>query len=914
MSRVIGRVTLLGEVHGLLVQGRSVALAGPPGIGLSALLDAVESALAGHDGPADPADRGETVLRASGAAAEQSLAYAVLQDLLDQVPGPLPDALAGNRLMGRQVDPAVADEDRAAVAFGVLEVLAGLATAERPVVLLLDDAHWFDAESVAALRFAVRRLTDRVRVVAAVGRGDGVDLTGFTRIDVPPLAAADTVDLLTPHGLPAHTAHRLHVESGGVPALALALAGAVAATPELLGRPTPLPASVEQVARQRFLDQPAEVRNTLGYAALLHRPTVRHLERAGRVGAEAHLRAAAAAGLVACAGDEVRFTPPTLRRIVVGLAPEVCRAELHAELAVVAPTVGERLRHRALADPRPDATLATELASAAADCVATGARELATELFVLAADRAPCELAAERTEWLATAIETGAPGNHAELVHRALRDLQESPATPAQLVRVRLALLELAGSGMAAMDEALTTALADAADDDVLVSMVLLQRARVALMESDAVVAARHAAQAVRLLRRSGSPADLAAGLTTLAVATRWTGRGDHDALIAEALALPDADPPALVHLTPAYTAARFAMYDDRLDEAWTALLRMLGRVDRGAGTDQLHLLRSLVEVAARSGRCAEAVAYAERAARIGEEFGLDPHPGWFVSALAELAGGDFGRAAALAERGASAAEERGDVRYLQRHLLVLGSARLRTGDAEGSRTALERLALMEAAGGCSDPTVHRWQPELATALVVTGRLEQAETLLDRARRALDGRPGTDGVAAQLDRAEAHLLAARGDLDGAAILLDRAEKVCRDLGLRLDEGRVLVGRAQLDRRRRRHAAARAGLEQARDHFRSLRATPWVAAVEAELGGQPAGPGDPADADPAPDGLTPTEARVAAEVARGASNREIAERLFVSVKTVESTLTRVYRKLGVRSRTQLATRVGVPAAD
>jgi DNA-binding CsgD family transcriptional regulator/tetratricopeptide (TPR) repeat protein len=888
MSRVVGRLTLLAEIHRLLAQGGCVALAGPAGIGRSALLDALEPTLPG------------TVLRASGAPAEQSLPYAALQDLLDQLPGPVPAALGGpsGRLVGT-------DADRAAVACALRDLLDRTATPGAPVVLLLDDAHWFDADSLCALGYARRRLEGRLQVVATTAAEAELDLAGCQRRDVPPLEASETLDLLAAHGLPGHIAHRLHVESGGVPALALALAGAVSARPSLLGRPTPLPASVEQVARARFLGEEQEVRNTLGYAALLHRPTVRQLERAGRRHAEEHVRAAERAGLVARCGETIRFSPPALRRIVVDLAAEGCRDDLHLELAEVAPTVAERLRHLALARPRPDAALARELAAAAAEAGARGARELATELLVLAADRAPCECAGERAEWLATAVETGAHGNHAELVHRALVELLADQATPAQLVRVRVALLELAGSGAAAMDEVLTTALADAGDDDGLVAMVLLQRARVALMESAPAVAVEHAERAVRLLRRSGEPGDLAAGLTTLAVAARWTGRSDHDALLGEALALPWPEGPTLVHLTPAYTAARFALYDDRLDEAWSAFRGMLGHVDRGAGMDQVHLLRCLVEVGSRTGRCVEAMEYADRAARIGEDFGLDPHPGWFVSAVAELAGGDLARARELAERGAAASEERGDVRYLQRHLLLLGSARLRSGDAEGARSALERLRTLEDAGGSSDPTVNRWQPELVTALVLLGRLDEAEELVDRARSRLDGRVGAAGAAAQLDRAEALVVGARGDVDGAMALLDRSEKVCRDLGMRVDVGRALLARAHLERRRRRHAAARVLLEQAAELFGVLHATPWLAQVVAETTREAATGEDRT----APGGLTATEARVAAEVARGASNREIAERLFLSVKTVEATLTRVYRKLGVRSRTQLATLVG-----
>ena len=104
---------------------------------------------------------------------------------------------------------------------------------------------------------------------------------------------------------------------------------------------------------------------------------------------------------------------------------------------------------------------------------------------------------------------------------------------------------------------------------------------------------------------------------------------------------------------------------------------------------DQVHLLRCLVEVGSRLGRCAEAMAYAARAARTAEEFDLEPHTGWFIAGVAELAGGDLARARTLAERGVRAAEEAGDTRYLQRHLLVLGQALLRSGEAEAARTAL---------------------------------------------------------------------------------------------------------------------------------------------------------------------------------------------------------------------------------
>ena len=371
MSRVVGRRTLLAEVTDLLRRGRPLALHGPTGIGKSALLDAVEEGF--------PA----SVLRATGAAVEQTMPCAALQDLLDHVPDEtlarLPDPIR------KQLDPGLVgttgdDELRCAISRAFLALLETMATDTR-VLLLLDDAQWLDRDSALVIGYARRRLPDRVALVATVGPGAGRDdvLPDLHRIDVPPLEAEDTIELLGTHGLPAHIAHRLHVESGGLPSLALALGGAVGARPSILGRPTPLPPSIEHVLRDRFLSLPTEVRGTLRRAALLHRPTVRQLERAGRLDAEPEIRWAAEAGLVSRGHDandhreaDLRFTPPALQRVIVESTAAGCRAELHRDLGEVAPTVAERLRHQALADPRPDADVARSLAAAAADSAAGG--------------------------------------------------------------------------------------------------------------------------------------------------------------------------------------------------------------------------------------------------------------------------------------------------------------------------------------------------------------------------------------------------------------------------------------------------------------------------------------------------------------------------------------------------------------
>ncbi|GAB2866962.1 LuxR family transcriptional regulator [Myroides odoratimimus subsp. xuanwuensis] len=910
-------------MRALLADGTAVALHGPTGIGKSALLDALEAAPSAP-GALPPA----RVLRIGCVAAEHAMPYVALQDLLDRLSpadlGPvmadLPEQIreqAARGVVGLEPSPAV----RAGLARACRSLLERLATTGG-ALLLLDDAQWLDRESAEALGYAVRRVSRGLALAVTVGgpvsgpsSGDRLDLPGLQHLEVPPLEPADLVELLGRHGLPAHRAQRLHTESGGLPSLALALCGALSDSPSVLGGPSPVPASITRVLRDRLRAQPDDVAETLLLAALLHRPTVRQLVRAGRPDAADHVDAAVRAGLVARAGEQLRFTPAAQRQVVVESVPASRRTELHRQLADVATTSGERARHLALATSRPDPELAAELHRVATATLADGARELATELLVLAADRCPLAMASERVEWLASAIETGVPGNHTELVHRALGDFLEAPASPTQRVRVRLALLELADTGLAVMDEALTAALVEAGDDERLVAEVLLQRARVQLIESRPVEAGHNAAEGIRLLRRAGDLPAVALALPILAVTTRWTGRPaegrDHDDLLTEALALPLGTGSVPVHLTPAYMAARFAFYDDRLDEAWSAFGSMLAVVERGAGPDRVHVLRSLVEVGVRRGHCREAMAHAARAAAIGEEFDLDPHTSWFVSATAELAGGDLERGRMLAERGVAVAEERRDTRYLQRHLVLLGQALLRGGEAARAVTVLRRLQGIERGHAISDPTINRWQADLVSALVATGDHTGAGAVLAEARRALDGRTGTDGVAAQLDRAEAELLGAGGDVAGGLALLDRAQKALTDCEMRVDLGRALLTRAHLERRRRRAAAARAALEEARALFEAIGAAPWARQAEAEL--RPGVTAAPPGVVPLlAERLTPTEARIARAVTEGATNREIAERAFVSVKTVEATLTRIYRKLDVRSRTQLATLLVPPA--
>ena len=137
--------------------------------------------------------------------------------------------------------------------------------------------------------------------------------------------------------------------------------------------------------------------------------------------------------------------------------------------------------------------------------------------------------------------------------------------------------------------------------------------------------------------------------------------------------------------------------------------------------------------------------------------------------------------------------------------------------------------------------------------------------------------------------------------------MQRSLRLCEGLPMPFERARTLFVTGQIHRRRREKRLARQALSGALDAFTDLRTPVWVTRARAELARVPQRQ--------APTGLTPTEEAIARLAAEGLTNREIADRVFLSPKTVEVNLTRVYRKLGVRSRTALAGRfAGTRAPD
>ncbi|GAB7043010.1 LuxR family transcriptional regulator [Catenuloplanes niger JCM 9533] len=914
---LVGRAALLGAIDSRLRAGGGVVLTGPSGIGKTAILDAV-------------AQRGDRVLRLAATAAERFLPYAGMAELLAQVPDdvverlPGPQRAAFDTMLVRRGDSR-GRGGRAELARRLAWQSCLEALSDQPVLLIIDDAQWLDGASADVIGYASRRLADRpIRAVIAQrspespavrARVTHLSPPPVQELTVPPLAEEDVTALLDAHGLNYWAAARLHADSGGNPYLALALAGAFAFDDPPAGdarpwRPWRLPEQVRDALVDRLDALPAAVRETLFAAALATRPTAAQLRMAGRPDADRELRAAEAAGLIAVAHGVVHFTPPAVATVLAEEAPAERRSATHRQLAATASDPVERIRHRALANEHPDAEIARSLVSAAETALQRGAPGLVADLYLLAADRTGGELHPERTEWLVAAAEAASAAGRRELCVQAAEAVFAADATPAQRVRARIAVLDGSGQALGGMEEMLAAALVDAGDDPALLAPLRLRLAWQRHHQGKTELTEREAKAAVRLARIVGDTAVQSMAGAMLAQVTRASGRPDYLQVLAEALAVPEEAGHGRLHHSPRFLAARFALFDDRLTEARAELLRMLPEAERSGLEELVDILRSLAEVASRDGHTRDALDYAARAARLFQENDLPLGPSWYAMAIAELAGGSPARGLNYAERGVRSSEADGDMIYLTRNLHVLGQAQLATGDNDAALVTLRRLQRLEADRGYTDPSTLRWHGDLVTALINAGEPAAAAEVVTEAREAAQRLKRSRGVLAELDRAEALILVHQGDAAAGAALAAGAAKTFADLGQPIAQGNALLTLGRAERRRRRYAAARAAIESARDIFGRAHATPWTQRAQRALATLTVGAQRraPEEESTGGEGLTSTEARIAALVRQGASNREIATQLYLSVKTVEATLTRIYRKVGVRSRTQLASRL------
>ncbi|WP_432137047.1 MULTISPECIES: ATP-binding protein [unclassified Streptomyces] len=911
---VIGRDELFTAAREQLGRGGSVLLHGPAGIGKSTVLRALAT---------DYGASARTVLRCSATESESHLPFLALADLLglalDEVSGRLPAAqrtALESALTGR--GESTLQRDGLALRLAVLSALRALAD-RGPVLIVADDLQWLDPASAELLGFAARRLGDTpVQLLCAV-RTEGQEYDRHLRSSPPdtlavrltPLSRAQVSALLDHQGytdLPRSTVREIHRTSGGNPLFALELGRALGEnpTPPRPGEPLPVPTSLRALVLSRLDMLSAEARRTLLVASAGARPTLALLHAAGRENAEAETAQAASLGLLATEpeGPAVRFAHPLISAALYAEAPAQERRTVHAALSTAASDPIERARHLALATTGTDPDVAARLAEAAALARDRGAPSVAAALGLLAARHTPADHVPRPDERRLEAAEDAITAGETDLARDIAHDVLTRATAPAERVRAWMVVVESAGQALGDVDTAFPQMLADAGDDPELLGLVHYQLSwRALIMEGDFAEARREAAHTAELAARGGDRRTELMALSFQASTETLMGHPDAPATIKKALSEPQ-DPYVACHHNGAGMARfRWLLMSDQLSEARTTVTALLREVRRrGMVESEVHFQRFLADVELRAGHCGRALDLARESLRLARDTGIGMGASAMLASLAEASGGDVDRALALAREATERAEEDGDQMYLSLALAALGYAQLVAGDAAGAVGSLRRVRELERGLRITDPARGRWQGDLAEALVRAGEPGEAQELIDVTREhAL--RLGRASVLAVLDRAEALVRAARGEHEAALTQLTSAQERLAGLGYGLEEARAAFALARL----RTVRPGPTSYDEAARLFRRCRALPWLRHVEAAATAarpQAAAVAVPAPAADALKGLASMERQVASLVMEGATNREIAARLFISVKTVEATLTRVYRKLGIRSRVDI----------
>jgi DNA-binding CsgD family transcriptional regulator len=271
---------------------------------------------------------------------------------------------------------------------------------------------------------------------------------------------------------------------------------------------------------------------------------------------------------------------------------------------------------------------------------------------------------------------------------------------------------------------------------------------------------------------------------------------------------------------------------------------------------------------------------------------GLALTAGAFVDAYAGVAD----RARARAGEALALFQQSQWTLYLTWPLTALGFLEVSLGNAAGADRLLRPLAEAITAMPSADPMLGVCLPDEIDALIALGEFERASTLiewLERGGRAQD-RPWALAIAA---RCRGSLAAAQGDLGLAMVALDRAAVEHERLAMPFEWARTLLVRGRVHRRRKEKRLADQALREALAIFSDCGATLWMQQASTELsriGLRPRASGD----------LTETERRVAVLAASGMTNREVAHAAFLSPKTIDNVLGRVYRKLDIGSRAEL----------
>ncbi|SFF15873.1 AAA ATPase domain-containing protein [Actinoplanes philippinensis] len=871
-------------------RGSALIIRGPAGIGKSTLVD---------DARATAIERGFRVLTCAGVQRESSSGLAGLQQLLhvvvdraDDLPDRQREALHSVFGLG----PATAP-DRLVLSLAVLGLLEDLAQ-QQPLLLIVEDVQWMDGPTAGLIGFVGRRVRDTAIVMLVTCRSDEADAVtelGLPEMPVGRLADGDATALLAAldPGMRREVRDRILDEAEGNPLALVELSRGLMerGLHDTAGLPARLPigARLENVFADQAAQLPRPAQDLLLLAAAGDAATLTEIGKAARLlgidAPEQRMREAAEAGLVRPAGDELTFRHPLIRSAVYGAAPFPRRIAAHRALAEVFAGDPERSAwHRSAGTVGRDETVARDLETAAGLAAARGVPGSAMRYLERAAELSPDPgQAARRLARAADAArQSGVPDAAARLIAAARK--VADPLVAAELAVTESFLAFYVGGEVLPIDRLIEIARRTAAvDRDLAVTLLLF-----------AAIRCRHEAPASadgeRILDRLRELGLTAADPSmTMATAYLAPTRDPESLLAAVRAAAGDMSVLPLVYAN-GLGAAADALHDWVLAGAcWTVAVEGYRRA--GALADlasiQIQLARNLM----MRGRLADAALTADEARRHGADLGLP-----LIATSAEVVAAQVAVWRGDAESVAAVHSDRADLRFhlgWARGLSALSASRPAEALAELLIAAdhpdlgpLVVADLAEAASRAGDTGRAALRLEALADQVRPFRSALLEILVECGRGLLAG----DG-----DHAEEHFRAAIGP---PAVAADFPLQVART---RLVHGEWL-------RRRRRTSAARDEFAAAAAAFDLAGALPWAARARAELRATGVAV-DAAAGQPAAALLTAQELQIARLAAQGRTNKEIADQLFLSHRTVGAHLYRVFPKLGITSRAALAGALG-----